>query len=247
MNHFSATEIELLAQGGARLRRILDSVAALVHPGVTGKQLNAAAEQLIQELGAKPAFKGYGQPPYPNALCVSINDCVVHGIATDEPLQEGDIVSLDCGIEYQGFFTDAAITVPVGAINAKSTKLIATARQALDLAIKTAKAGITTGDLGAAVQAYIEQQGFAVVRDYTGHGVGRRVHDDPPVPNYGKPGQGVVLTEGMVLAIEPMVTAGSWKVDVTDNQWDVITVDGSLAAHFEHTVAITKDGCRVLT
>ena len=247
MNRFSPEEIELLAQGGAKLRRILDSAAALVKPGVSGIELNAAVEQMIAQTGAKPAFKNYGQPPYPHALCVSINDCVVHGIAHKQPLKEGDIVSLDCGIEYQGLLTDAAVTVPVGRVSRQASELIATAQNALAVALKTARAGITTGDLGAAVQNYIESRGFAIVREYTGHGVGRHVHDDPPIPNYGRAGQGTLLTADMVIAVEPMVTAGDWKVRVADNHWDVLTADGSLAAHFEHTVVITKDGCRVLT
>ncbi|MFH0874271.1 MAG: type I methionyl aminopeptidase [Candidatus Komeilibacteria bacterium] len=247
MKSFTPAEIESLVQGGAHLRRILAAVAQMVKPGVSGIELNAAAEKLIAAAGAKPAFKGYGQPPYPNALCVSINDCVVHGIAQQQPLKQGDIVSLDCGIEYQGLFTDAATTIPVGKISARASDLIATAKKSLDLAVKTLRAGITTGDLGATVQAFVEQQGFAVVREYTGHGVGHLVHDDPPIPNFGQPGQGVRLTLGMVIAIEPMITAGDWKVRVRDNQWDVVTVDGSLAAHFEHTVVITSDGCRVLT
>lgn len=244
---YSEAEIEILAEGGSRLYTILRSLAAAVKPGGTGADLNLLAERLIAEEGGEPAFKGYGQPPYPAALCVSINDCVIHGIPSDRPFVNGDIVSLDLGIIYKGYYTDSAITVGVGTLAEADRKLISVTYKALQLFIKELLPGAHSGDGAAAVEKYIESQGFGVVRDYCGHGVGKHVHEDPPVPNYGRAGTGFVLQEGMVLAIEPMVTAGDWRTEVADNGWDVTTIDGSRSAHFEHTIAITKKGCRILT
>lgn len=246
-NFFTTKEIEILATGGKILHDILYQAASRVSPGVTGVQLNTLAEKLIVEAGGQPAFKGYGQPPYPNALCVSINDCVVHGIATDQPLSEGDIVSLDLGLVYQGMYTDMAITVPVGTVSAEAQNLIDITQEALKQGLAAIRPGVKTGAVGQAIQSYVESHGLAVVREFTGHGVGRAVHQEPSVPNYGKIADGVVLTEGMVLAIEPMVTVGDWRVEIAANHWDVHTIDHSLAAHWEQTIAVTKDGCRILT
>jgi methionyl aminopeptidase len=246
-NYFTADEIEKVAQGGKILRDTLHTVVGLVQPGVTGVQLNQAAEALIKQAGAKPAFKGYGQPPYPNALCVSINDCVVHGIATDKPLNDGDIVTLDLGVVYQGYYTDMAMTVPVGTVSKETTRLITVTREALQLGLDVIRPGIKTGAIGQAVQSYVEKHGFSVIREFTGHGVGKAVHQEPSIPNYGKPQDGVVLEEGMILAIEPMVAQGDWRVVIAPNHWDVMTADHSLAAHWEQTVAVTADGYRILT
>ncbi len=246
-NYFTPQEIDLVATGGKILHDILYQVGSQVKPGVTGIELNILAEKLIIAAGAQPAFKGYGQPPYPNALCVSINDCVVHGIATNQPLVDGDIVSLDLGLVYQGFYTDMAITVPVGSISTAAQKLIAVTQEALKQGLAVIRPGVKTGAVGQAIQSYVESQGFAVVREFTGHGVGRTVHQEPSVPNYGKITVGVELTEGMILAIEPMVTTGDWHIEIAANHWDVHTIDHSLAAHWEQTIAVTADGCRILT
>lgn len=246
-NYFTPEEIAKVAEGGKILHDILYTLADRVKPGVTGIELNAAAEKLISQAGAKPAFKGYGQPPYPNALCVSINDCVVHGIATDQPLKDGDIVSLDLGVVYKEFFTDMAITVAVGTVSAETQKLIDVTEEALKQGLAVIRPGVKTGAVGQAIQAYVESHGLAVVREFTGHGVGRAVHQEPSVPNYGKATEGVILTEGMILAIEPMVTQGDWRIEIAKNHWDVHTIDHSLAAHWEQTIAVTKDGCKILT
>lgn len=242
-------EIELIRENGKLLAQILREVAALVRPGISTWELNEVAEQKIAAVGGKPSFKGYGEDiPFPTGLITSVNDAVVHGIPSkDLILKEGDIVSLDIGMEYKGLFTDMAITVGVGEISEEASELIRLTKKSLAAAIALAKIGNTVGDIGAAVQNIIEPAGFSVVRDLVGHGVGHAVHEDPQIPNYGKAGTGLKLVEGMVLAIEPMVTVGSHKLFIDDDQWTFRTVDESLAAHFEHTVVITKNGPRILT
>lgn len=245
-------EIEILREGGRRHGAILRAVAAQVAPGVSTKALDDLAYKLIIEGGDKPAFLNYTPDgisyPYPASLCVSVNDEVVHGIPNkDVILQEGDIVSLDLGLIHEGMITDAAITVPVGNISKDAQKLIDTTREALARAIKAIKPGATVGDIGHAVESFATPLGYGIVRILSGHGVGYSVHEDPFVPNYGKPGAGEKLVPGMVLAIEPMLNLGGDEVCVTDDEYTYITDDGSLSAHFEHTIAITEDGAEILT
>jgi len=243
----SQEEIKKIIAGGKLLSRVLAEVSKLVKPGVTGVELDQLAEKLLLATGGQAIFKGYGQPPFPNALCVSVNSCVVHGIPAKKPLQQGDIVSLDIGLLYQGLVTDMSVTLPVGKVLASAQKLISVTRQSLDQAIKIIKPGIALGDIGYQIQSVVEKNGFGVVRAFVGHGLGYSLHEEPAIPNFGQPGQGMKLRAGMVLAIEPMVTEGDWDVTVADNGWDAMTVDGKLAAHFEHTVIVTDQGCLIAT
>lgn len=243
-------EIEIIAEGGALLHEILRNTAKLVKPGVSTLELSDFADAAIRKVGGVPSFIGYGDRhnPFPAALCTSPNDVVVHGIPSKrEVLQAGDIVGLDIGMIYKELFTDTAITVPVGAVDAKTQKLIDVTKKSLELGIAQAVPGNRMGDIGHAIQRYAEDNGFSVVRDLVGHGVGYGVHEDPQVPNYGKPGTGARLMEGMVLALEPMLCTGGHHIYFDDDEWTIRTEDGSLSAHFEHTIAITKNGPKVLT
>lgn len=241
----SAQDIAILREGGAILAQTLQTVRAAIVPGVRAAYLDSIAEEAILQAGAKPAFKGY--EGFPATLCVSINDEVVHGIPGEKVLQEGDIVGIDCGVTYKGLITDAAMTVPVGKVRKDAQRLIRVAEEALHRAIDFAAPGKTTGDLGALVQRYVEKQGFGVVRALVGHGVGYAVHEEPKVPNYGVIGSGTLLEPGLVIAIEPMITAGGYEVKTHKDGWTIVTVDGSLASHAEHTVVITETGCEILT
>lgn len=247
----SPQEIELLTRGGALLRRVLEEVAALAQPGTTGAQLDREAERRLRAAGAEPSFKGYAGEygkPFPAALCVSVNNAIVHGVPTEEPLHEGDVVGLDLGCIYKGLYTDTAMTVIVGRGLPVAVRLITVTRQALAAGIAAVRPGSTTGDIGAAIQRVIESAGFSVVRDLTGHGVGYAVHEDPRVPNYGHPGEGTTLAEDLVIAIEPMVIAGKDdSVRIAEDGWTVLAADAALTAHEEHTIAVTKDGARILT
>jgi methionyl aminopeptidase len=240
-------EIEKMRRAGNIVRQTLELVRGLVKPGATTLDLERAAEKKIADLGAVPAFKGYHG--YPCVLCTSVNSEVVHGIpSADRVLREGDIVSIDCGAVIDGFFGDSAITVPVGEKIAPETlRLLEVTKASLENAIRTVKVGATLGDVGAAVQEVVELDGFSVVRDFVGHGIGTRMHEDPQVPNYGQRGMGLKLREGMVIAIEPMVNAGKPAVQVLSDGWTAVTQDGSMSAHFEHTVAVTAGGAVVLT
>jgi methionyl aminopeptidase len=240
-------EIEKMRRAGQIVRQTLELVRGLVRPGATTLDLEQAAERKIAELGAVPAFKGYHG--YPCVLCTSVNSEVVHGIPSRERvLHEGDIVSIDCGAVIDGYFGDSAITVPVGVNVAPETlRLLEVTKASLENAIRTVKIGATLGDVGAAVQEVVESDGFSVVRDFVGHGIGTRMHEDPQVPNYGRRGMGLKLREGMVIAIEPMVNAGKPGVQVLGDGWTAVTQDGSMSAHFEHTVAVTAAGAVVLT
>ncbi len=242
-------EIELIAEGGKLLRSILNDVAKLVKPGVTTKDLSDFANKEIRKVGGVPSFIGYGEKrnPFPAAICTSVNDVVVHGIPGKEVLAEGDIVGLDIGMIYKNLFTDTAITVAVGSVDEKKQKLINTTKRALEIGIQQAVIGNKTGDIGHAVQTFAEKEGFSVVRDLVGHGVGYSVHEDPQVPNYGKKGTGAKLVEGMVIAIEPMLCTGTYHVYFESDGWTIRTEDGGLSAHFEHTIAITRKGPRILT
>lgn len=221
-------------------------VRSLVKPGVTTYDLDKAAEDKLNEWGIRSAFKGYHG--FPAVLCTSVNDEVVHGIPSKKRvLKEGDVVSVDFGLFYEGYCGDSAITIPVGTIDEKTARLLKTTEESLYAGIKAVKPGATLGDVGAAVQRVVEREGFGVVRDFVGHGVGTQMHEDPQVPNYGKPGRGLKLREGMVIAIEPMVNVGTYEVEVLDDGWTTVSADGSMSAHFEHTVAVTANGVRILT
>ena len=231
---------------GQVVREVLELVRERVRPGATTLDLERAAETRLKELGVKAAFKGYHG--YPCVLCTSVNSEVVHGIPSSKRvLQEGDIVSVDFGVVVDGFYGDAAITVPVGAIDADKARLLKVTEASLHAGIAAVKPGATLGDVGAAVQGVVEGEGFSVVRDFVGHGIGVQMHEDPQVPNYGQPGKGMKLRPGMVIAIEPMVNIGKPDVMVLDDGWTAVAKDGSMSAHFEHTVAVTDTGARILT
>lgn len=236
---------------GRILRAVLDAVEAAVAPGVSTMDLEKVAERKLAELGGKPAFRGvkkFGAPDYAHVLCTSVNEEIVHGIPSpNRILRPGDIVSVDCGVVLDGYYSDSAITVPVGEVSPEVKRLLEVTRKSLAAAIEQARPGNTVGDIGSAVQTLVEESGFSVVRDLCGHGIGRSLHEDPQVPNYGLPGKGVRLREGMVLALEPMVNIGGPFLVERDDHWTAATRDGSFSAHFEHTVAVTKDGPVVLT
>jgi methionyl aminopeptidase len=243
----SPAEIEKMRRSGHVVREVLDHIRQLVAPGVTTMDLERAAEDKMRDLGVKPAFKGYYD--YPCVLCTSINEEIVHGIPSDKRvLQAGDIVSVDCGVVLDGYYGDAAITVPVGEeITPELEKLLKVTEESLYRGIEKVRIGNSVGDVGAAVQQYVEAAGFSVVREFVGHGIGTRLHEEPQVPNFGTPGHGAKLREGMVLAIEPMVNSGKPEARVLGDKWTAVTADGSYSAHFEHCVAVTKDGPVILT
>jgi methionyl aminopeptidase len=241
----SRAEIELMRAANQLVARVLREIADAVAPGVTTLELDTIAEARIREAGAVPAFKGYHG--FPATLCTSVNDQVVHGIPSGRVLVEGDILSLDLGAVLDGFYGDSAVTVPVGRISAKAAELLRVTREALQAAIERVRPGGRVSDIGHAVQSHVEAHGFSVVREFVGHGIGESLHEDPQVPNYGEPGRGPRLAEGMVLAIEPMVNVGKPGVRILEDGWTSVTRDGSLSAHFEHTVAVGSDGADVLT
>jgi methionyl aminopeptidase len=239
-------EIEVMAKASKLVAETLEFLKTHVRPGVTTEELDRLAEEFIRSRGGRPAFKGYRN--YPKTLCISVNDQVVHGIPSKRVLKEGDIVGLDLGAVVDGFYGDAAVTVAVGAINEETAKLLCVTEEALYAGINQAVVGNRLSDISHAVQERVEAAGFSVVTDFVGHGIGRQLHEEPQVPNYGKPGQGPRLQAGMVLAIEPMVNMGTSEVRVLDDQWTAVTKDGSLSAHFEHTIAIQPSGPpRILT
>jgi methionyl aminopeptidase len=242
----SSQEIEKMRRAGQVVREVLELVRAEVKPGATTLDLERAAVARLNELGVKAAFKGYHG--YPCVLCTSVNSEVVHGIPSAKRiLKEGDIVSVDFGAIVDGYYGDSAITVPVGAIDPDAARLLAVTEKSLHAGIAAVKPGATLGDVGAAVQTVVEAEGFSVVRDFVGHGIGVHMHEDPQVPNFGERGRGMKLKVGMVIAIEPMVNAGSPDVEVLKDGWTAVARDGSMSAHFEHTVAVTATGARVLT
>lgn len=242
----TAKEVEKMRRAGEIVREVLHAVRAMVKPGVTTLELENVAEAMIAEAGAKPAFKGYHG--FPCVLCTSLNDQVVHGIPSAKTvLREGDILSVDCGAVIDGYYGDSAITIPVGKVSPATQRLLDVTQGSLARAIEAVRPGAMLGDVGAAVQEMVEAEGFSVVKEFVGHGIGTRMHEDPQIPNFGERGRGVRLREGMVLAIEPMVNAGTDAVRVLKDGWTAVTEDGSLSAHFEHTVAVTKDGAAILT
>jgi methionyl aminopeptidase len=247
INCRSQAELDKMRRSGVVLRQVLDAVRAKVAPGVSTMELERIAEEKIRELGAKPAFKGYYD--YPCVLCTSVNNEIIHGIPSEKRvLKEGDILSIDCGVVLDGYYSDSAVTVPVGeTLSPELKKLLDVTEASLKKAIAEVKLGKTVGDIGASVQEYVEANGFSVVREFVGHGIGTRMHEEPQVPNFGTRGHGVRLREGMVLAIEPMVNIGKPGARVLADKWTAVTEDGSYSAHFEHTVAVTRNGPLVLT
>lgn len=245
-------EIVSMRRAGRVVADILDKIADVVRPGITTLELDRIAEEIIKANNGKPAFKGYvpdaGMTPFPGTICASVNNEVVHGFPTDDrELREGDIISVDVGAFVDGYVGDAACTYPVGEISPERQKLLEVTETSLQRAIEAATIGHTVGDIGHAVESYVVPLGYGVVRDYTGHGVGRKMHEPPQVPNFGHPGRGVTLKRGMTIAIEPMITSGGEAVTIGDNGWVVLTADGSDAAHFERSIAISDDGPEVLT
>jgi methionyl aminopeptidase len=242
----SAAELTRMRAANQLVARILEQLAHAVRAGVTTAELDVLAERLVREAGAEPAFKGY--KGYPATLCASINQEVVHGIpSSSRALKSGDIVSLDMGVKLGGYYGDSAVTVPVGDVPEKTKELLRVTQEALERAIAQVQVGGRLSDIGHAVQQWVEAHGFSVVREFVGHGIGERLHEEPQIPNYGQPGRGPKLAEGMVLAIEPMVAMGRPDVKLLGDGWTAVTKDGSLAAHFEHTVAVTAAGPLVLT
>lgn len=247
INCRSQAELDKMRRSGIALKKVHEAVRAVVAPGVSTMDLERVAEEKIRELGAKPAFKGYYD--YPCVLCTSVNNEIIHGIPSPKRvLKDGDIISVDCGVVLDGYYSDAAVTLPVGnTLTPELKKLLEVTEGSLRRAINEVKLGKTVGDIGAVVQEYVEANGFSVVREFVGHGIGTRMHEDPQVPNFGVRGHGIRLREGMVLAIEPMVNVGKPGTRVLDDKWTAVTEDGSYSAHFEHTVAVTRNGPLVLT
>ena len=244
----SPQEIAALRKAGRINARALDAVRQLIRPGVTTAELDAAAEEVIRKHGASPTFKGYPGPyPYPASICVSINEQLVHGIPGKRTLQVGDIVSVDCGSTFEGFVGDSAFTIGVGEISTQAQRLVKVTEQALYEGIRQMRDGNRVGDVSAAIQTFVEGTGFYVTREYTGHGVGRQMHEGPQVPNYGISGRGQILRQGMTIALEPMVLVGTSQTRVLPDQWTVVSIDGSLTAHWEHSVAITDGEPLILT
>ena len=241
----SDNEIAIMREAGKIVAEVLLAISRQVEPGITTMEMDAIAERELKKLGATSSFNGYRG--FPANLCASINDEIVHGIPGDRKLNDGDIVSIDFGVIYNGFQGDAAVTVPVGEISPEATRLIDSTKEALDKGIAEARAGATLGDVSAAIQRHAEEKNYSVVREYTGHGIGRDMHEDPQIPNYGMRGTGPVLKKGMTLALEPMLNIGGSGTRVAKDRWTVLTADGSLSAHFEHTIAITENEPEVLT
>jgi methionyl aminopeptidase len=241
----SSREIEQLKKSNVIVAEVFEKLKGMIHPGVTTKELDEIAEEYILLKGARPAFKGY--KGFPATLCISINEEVVHGIPSRRQLKEGDIVSLDVGVNFVGYFGDAAITLPVGEIDQGAKRLLEVTEKALTIGIEKAKIGNRLFDISFAIQRWVESHEFSVVRDFVGHGIGRDLHEEPQIPNFGAPHQGPRLEKGMVFALEPMVNEGTYEVRVLSDGWTVVTADGKRSAHFEHTIAITDDGAEILS
>jgi len=241
----SKKEIEKMRSSGKLAGQVLSHLRSIVQPGIPTIEIDQVAEKMIRDAGALPTFKGYNGFPY--SICASVNEQVVHGFPSGYKLKEGDIFSIDCGVTLEGFVGDTATTVPVGEVDEQALKLIRITEECLELAIEQCRAGNHLGDIGWAVQQHAENNGYSVVRDYVGHGIGRRMHEDPQIPNYGKPGLGPKIKAGYVFAVEPMVNKGTHFTKVLADGWTVVTMDGQPSAHVEHTIAITEEGPEVLT
>lgn len=248
INIKSKAEIAIMREAGRINAEALQAAASIVRPGVTTADLNAAAEEVLKKYGVYSPFKNYPGPyPYPASICASVNQELVHGIPGTRKLKEGDIITMDCGTVYEGFVGDSAITLGVGEISTRARNLLDVTEKALYIGIEQMRAGNHLGDIGAAIQKFVESHHMNVVREYTGHGVGRNMHEGPAVPNYGIPGRGMELRVGMTIALEPMVLLGKYETRVLQDQWTVASKDGELTAHFEHTIAITEEGPQILT
>jgi methionyl aminopeptidase len=241
----SSSEIEQMAEAGAVVARTLELLRESIRPGVTTGELDRLADEFIRSEGGVPTFEGYRG--YPASICASPNDMIVHGIPGNYTLGEGDILSVDVGVTLGGFVADSAWTFPVGEVSEEAERLLQVCEAALFAGIDQARPGQHVGDVSAAVQAVVEESGFTVVRALVGHGVGRSMHEEPQIPNFGEPGRGALLQDGMTLAIEPMINVGGPEIVIADDKWSILTADGTLSAHFEHTVAVTEDGPRILT
>ena len=241
----SKKELEKMRAAGRLVGQVLQELRMMAQPGLTTIEIDRAAEKMIRDAGALPTFKGYHGFPY--SICTSVNEQVVHGFPSDYVLKDGDIFSIDCGVTLEGFVGDTATTVPIGAVDEAAMRLISVTDECLELAIDQCRPGKHLGDIGFAVQQHAEAHGYSVVRDYVGHGIGRRMHEDPQIPNYGKPGQGPKIRAGYVFAVEPMINLGTHYTKVLADGWTVVTLDGKPSAHSEHTIAITEEGPEVLT
>jgi len=238
-------EVRAIKKSNQIVAKILEELGSMIKPGVRTRDLDEHAEARTREMGAIPAFKGYRD--FPSSLCTSINEEIVHGIPSARALREGDIVSLDFGVLYEGYYGDAAITFPVGEITPKAKKLIQAAKEAFHKGLDQARAGNRLSDISHAIQTYVEAQGFSVIRSFVGHGIGLSLHEEPQIPNFGLPGRGPKIKPGMVFALEPMIAVGDWSVEILEDNWTAITRDKSLSAHYEHTVAITEEGAEILS
>ncbi len=241
----SEEEIRAIKKSNQIVAKVLSELEKMIQPGVRTKDLDEYAEKRTYEMGAVPAFKGYRG--YPASLCTSINEEIVHGIPSSRSLRSGDIISLDFGVVYDGFYGDAAVTYPVGEITPRAERLVATAKDAFDKGMGKIREGNRLSDISYAIQSHVESQGFSVIRSFVGHGIGFSLHEEPQIPNFGSPGRGPKLKPGMVLAIEPMIAMGSWEVEILSDDWTAVTKDRSLSAHYEHTVALTHDGVEILS
>jgi methionyl aminopeptidase len=241
----SEEDLEMIRRSGKILSRVMQKLCASIQEGLTTAQLDQLAEVLVSKEGATPAFKGY--KGFPANICISINEEIIHGIPGERKLKNGDLISLDLGVDYKGYFSDAAITTAVGKVNPRVKKLIEVTKAALAQGIKQARQDNQLSDISYAIQSFVEAKGFSVVRDFVGHGIGHNLHEEPEIPNFGRPHQGPALKTGMVFAIEPMVNMGSWESKIVENGWTAVTKDGLPSAHFEHTVAITENGPEILT
>lgn len=238
-------EIKIMAEGGKILAGIVKEIEKKVQPGVTTKYLDKAAEDLVFKYGGKPSFKNFNG--FPGTICASINEELVHCAPSNRELKEGDIFSIDIGMKYKGYHSDMAVTIPIGEVSSEALRLIRVCKKALKRGIKKIKPGLTFGDIGNTIQRYVEDQGYGIVRDLCGHGIGKELHEEPQINNYGKRKSGPKITEGMVFCIEPMITIGDWNLKKTKDGYGFQTKDGSLSAHFEHTIAVTSKGIKVLT
>ncbi len=238
-------EVRAIERSNQIVAKILSELDAMIKPGIRTKELDEWAEKRTREMGAIPAFKGYRD--YPASLCTSINEEIVHGIPSSRSLREGDILSLDFGVLYEGYYGDAAATFPVGKISPQAEKLIQAAKEAFYKGLQQIEVGKRISDISHAIQSYVESQGFSVIRSFVGHGIGLSLHEEPQIPNFGLPGRGLKIKPGMVFALEPMIALGDWHVEILDDNWTAITKDRSLSAHYEHTVAVTQEGAQILS